>query len=195
MKATFSVVQHSYHLNAIVGFPVRALPQCRPDDSGTRMTCSHTTLYAYVRNNPLTLTDPSGFSWWVNMVNHRSTKIGLAIVTGGASLVVKATDKSLKEFGRFARKNKAGLNNPANFSGQVDSFTFKITGHDRRAYPSIGHHQIAMLRFLSRPSVALYRPNWLSNAKQMLNPRSDFICADCRSPLRSAVCNGCLFVG
>lgn len=62
--------------------------------------------YAYVRNNPLTLTDPSGFSWWSKHGQSLFKQIGLAIVTGGASLVVKATDKSLKEFGRFARKNK-----------------------------------------------------------------------------------------
>ena len=61
--------------------------------------------YSYVFNNPLTLTDPSGFSAWTKFRDNVRDAAGV-ILTGGFSLHVKLADKGLREFGRFARKNK-----------------------------------------------------------------------------------------
>ncbi len=58
--------------------------------------------YAYVRNNPLTLTDPSGFSWIGDLLGKAT--IGQAKLDHLSSFIL--ADKSLREFGRFARKNK-----------------------------------------------------------------------------------------
>jgi RHS repeat-associated protein len=56
--------------------------------------------YTYVRNNPLTLIDPSGFSWWSKQWK-KWAKDTVGYMTG-----IKILQKSLREFGRFARKNK-----------------------------------------------------------------------------------------
>ncbi len=61
--------------------------------------------YTYVRNNPLTLTDPSGFSWWSKTwhdIKDSAKDIGKFFVNPQLYMA----DKASKEFGRFARKNK-----------------------------------------------------------------------------------------
>lgn len=65
--------------------------------------------YAYVRNNPLTLTDPSGYSWlsktW-KKVKKNLGKVAAFIANPQMAFAAYTLDKGLKEFGRFARKNK-----------------------------------------------------------------------------------------
>ncbi|ARU55665.1 Rhs family protein [Oleiphilus messinensis] len=58
--------------------------------------------YSYVRNNPLTLIDPSGFSWWSKKGRGIFGKVFAAFFP----TVAISTPQGLKEFGRFARKNK-----------------------------------------------------------------------------------------
>ena len=65
--------------------------------------------YAYVRNNPLSLTDPSGFSWlgdrW-HAFKEGGWRSVAAVVNPQLAFAGYTTDKGLREFGRFARKNK-----------------------------------------------------------------------------------------
>lgn len=59
--------------------------------------------YTYVRNNPVTLVDPSGFSW----ASKRWKSFRKAFEKyAGFNLNAYIWKKSAKEFGRFARKNK-----------------------------------------------------------------------------------------
>tara|TARA_R110001599_G_scaffold249359_1_gene449214 strand:- start:461 stop:7405 length:6945 start_codon:yes stop_codon:yes gene_type:complete len=59
--------------------------------------------YSYVRNNPLSLTDPSGFSWWSKQWKKWGKDFTLNAITMGGYSTLKAASR---EFGRFAKKNK-----------------------------------------------------------------------------------------
>ena len=59
--------------------------------------------YTYVRNNPLTLIDPSGFNWWSKQWKKWGKDLFFNAITLGGYSTWKA---GLREFGRFARKNK-----------------------------------------------------------------------------------------
>ncbi len=58
--------------------------------------------FAYVRNNPLSLIDPSGFSWWSKKGKRM---LGKAFSVLFPTIAI-STPQGLREFGRFARKNK-----------------------------------------------------------------------------------------
>ncbi len=59
--------------------------------------------YAYVWNNPLSSTDPSGYFSVKDLVGSAIVDPGLTAMLGTQTYMA---DKTLKEFGRFARKNK-----------------------------------------------------------------------------------------
>lgn len=59
--------------------------------------------YTYVRNNPLSLTDPSGFSWWSKQWKKWGKDFTLNVMTMGAYSQLKVASR---EFNRFAKKNK-----------------------------------------------------------------------------------------
>ena len=61
--------------------------------------------YAYLRNNPLSLTDPSGFSWLGDRW-HAFKEGGWRSVACVIYPQLYIGDKALREFGRFARKNQ-----------------------------------------------------------------------------------------
>ncbi len=62
-----------------------------------------------MRNNPLTLIDPSGFGWlserWQD-IKEGGWKYIAAVVNPQLALAAYTTDKGLRKFGRFARKNR-----------------------------------------------------------------------------------------
>ncbi len=61
--------------------------------------------YSYVRNNPVSLVDPNGYSW-ASKTWKKIAAVAAVIINPSLALTAVATDKGLKEFGRFARKNK-----------------------------------------------------------------------------------------
>ncbi|MDG9670783.1 FG-GAP-like repeat-containing protein [Hahella sp. CR1] len=97
--------------------------------------------YAYVRNNPLSLTDPSGFSWiskkW-KQIRH-AVKKAWGVVSPGTWIA----NKVLREFGRFARKNKyvaeiaqiagCALGGPLGCAAATAAVTYGVTGGDFKA--------------------------------------------------------------
>ncbi|ARU55667.1 hypothetical protein OLMES_1592 [Oleiphilus messinensis] len=98
--------------------------------------------YSYVRNNPLTLIDPSGFSWW----SKKGRGIFAKVFAAFFPTVAISTPQGLKEFGRFARKNKyiaetvqvvgctaaafSGPAAPAVCGGIVSATTYGVTDGD-----------------------------------------------------------------
>jgi len=95
--------------------------------------------YSYVRNNPLTLIDPSGFSW----ISKQWKKWGKDLFLNGVTLGQYSVWKyGLREFGRFARKNQyvaqitqiAGCAVTGPFCGAVvGAVTYAVSDGDFRA--------------------------------------------------------------